>query len=442
MVRSIGKTISDLFHQKDYLSLLGLIALIVLVLGLPFSFGLSAILTGSLACIAIVNFKKIIENYNDGFFKGYILHPLVVLLLFATTLYSNFQAGFKLAYLLNGFLIFPIIILSFAHFLKNVYKEILLLLIVSITLSSIITMIISFLPAETIIGFDFRMEYVKNTSAFGMYTPFMRRTQFSNYISISIILSAFLFYINYYRKFMGVLILWLIFFAFILGGRDSQLGLFFSLVLLFVFLVVPRIYKKFIARIGKPGAISLVIICGLLFLLSPLIAYKTIPPFTERFDQTRWELHTLKTGEYVNWDYEYFTTLSRFVSWKHNWDIIKEQPVLGAGVGDFGSNMQKKYDNDDFNIPKDYHNFYLFLWGSGGIAILLIFLIDIYIWVRFLLRNKRDISFFGIAFLICYLTIFAFDSTILAQMDNIFYHFIFCLIPIISIAETRKISGE
>jgi O-antigen ligase len=104
--------------------------------------------------------------------------------------------------------------------------------------------------------------------------------------------------------------------------------------------------------------------------------------------------------------------------------------------------MQKKYDNDDFNIPKDYHNFYLFLWGSGGIAILLIFLIDIYIWVRFLLRNKRDISFFGIAFLICYLTIFAFDSTILAQMDNIFYHFVFCLIPIISIAETRKISGE
>ena len=438
MLKSLGKTIFSLFEQKDYLSLLALVVFIVLVLGLPFSFGLSAIMTGSLAAIAVVNFKKIIANYKEGFFKAYILHPIVVLLLFATTLYSDFQEGFKLAYRLNGFLIFPIIILSFAHFLKHVYKELLLLLIASITLSSIITLIINFLPAEMIIGFDFRFEYVENSSAFGMYSPFMRRTQFSNYVAISTLLSALLFYFNYYRKLMVIIFSWLIFFTFILGGRDAQLGLFFGLLILFVFIIVPIAYNKFKSSFGKSGARSIIVFLFIFFFLSPFIAYKVIPPFTKRVDQTRWELHTLKTGEYINFEYEHFTTLSRFVSWKNHWAVIKEHPVLGTGIGDFSSTLFEKYENDAFNFPKYYHNFYLFLWGSGGLLVLFVFLIDIAIWLRSLFHQQFKIFMFGAAYMACYLIILIFDSSILAQMDNILYHFIFCLIPIISIAEKEK----
>ncbi len=437
MIETLKVSIYDLKERKDYFSLIGLFLFLSLVVVLPFSFRLSALFTTSLICFSIFNFKNLVKNYKNGFLKGYTLHAFVVLFLLATLLYSNLQKGFDLAYLLNGFLIFPIIVLSFAHVLKNIYKVLLMLVVVSVSIAGLATLVINLLPPDLVSGLHTFTEFKDVSSAFGIHTPFMRRTQFSNFISTSVLISIFLFSINYYRRSQVLIIIWLLVFSFILGGRGAMLGMFGGLICITFFWIFPQIRRTIKPKYGNWGVAGIIMLFCLILFLLPIIAYKTIPPFTKRIDQTKWELSTLENDVYLKFDHKHFTTLSRFVSWQHHLEIIKEHPILGTGIGDYEAVLFGKYMNDRFEFPMDYHNMYMFFWGAAGIIALLLFLIDIAYWLRFLFRGKSKALILGVSFISCYLIIFIFDSTILAQMDNIFYHFIFCLIPIISISENE-----
>ena len=105
----------------------------------------------------------------------------------------------------------------------------------------------------------------------------------------------------------------------------------------------------------------------------------------------KWELKTYSDNSFTKYPYQHHTTLRRIFSWKNTWEIIKQHPVFGVGVGDYKDEMQAMYDKDGLDLSVNTHNQFLHIWAGTGIAGLLLFLFILFHWFRDIVLRKNNL---------------------------------------------------
>lgn len=181
-------------------------------------------------------------------------------------------------------------------------------------------------------------------------------------------------------------------------------------VLLFVFLHVLSIRSGLVALYGGTfvlGTIYLIkkkkILLLSLFILSlfaiPFIAYNTISSFYNKVHYTMYDLKMHKEGRGEN-----YSDSERLLSIKTGLRLIKENPVLGTGIGDLEEQVKSIYlDEYKKTIVKLPHN--QFVLSTAGMGVLLGFIYTLCFIIPLLYKeNYSDLfllSFFIALTLLC-----------------------------------------
>ncbi len=112
------------------------------------------------------------------------------------------------------------------------------------------------------------------------------------------------------------------------------------------------------------------VLVGLGFTMS----YHYLPSFTKKVDYTRWDMNRLISGNITD-----YSDAERVVSLRAGWQLVKENPIMGTGLGDLRDEMEIKYkDLFDLDLRKRPHNQYMTFWAGAGTVGLLIFLLGFY----------------------------------------------------------------
>src|SRR6478735_979027 len=347
---------------------------------------------------------------------------------------EDLKTGYKILKHQHRFLVIPLLFLAHARLLQENFKKFTLAFILSTAFACAFTVLLYFLPEATVrtlanstkLFIDYPHNI--NRTAFGLYTPFIDRIQFSSLTAVAIISSIFLILKNYQRKVLFLALPLLFYTMLILGGRGAQLALFVSFLVYAVAIGVNLLLPKLALRIGNWPARLLLIGFGLLvFAGLPYASFKTMKPVQERFYQTEWEIKLLDNQEYKNFDYEHFTTLRRIVSMKNMWEVVKQNPILGVGTGDYKTEVEKVYAKNSPEFEVNNHSQYLLFWAMTGIFGLFIFLAVLLNWL-FSLRQNRQLYFYGLTFLVFYLVNMLPDSVLATQVDSMVFCTFLCLI--------------
>lgn len=96
----------------------------------------------------------------------------------------------------------------------------------------------------------------------------------------------------------------------------------------------------------------------------PFIAFKTIEPFRKKINYMFWDLAQFKKGKGQN-----YSDSERLMSYDISFDLIKESPYVGHGIGDLRPIMTEKHkakygQKDKYIYP---HNQYLYILTCLGI---------------------------------------------------------------------------
>lgn len=282
---------------------------------------------------------------------------------------------------------------------KNIYKY-----IGSFLLAICLTEILSFLVWFEII------EPFKNAS---VYNP----TPFMSHITYNVIL-AFAIYIVIHRLIIirdlgKIQIFFYSFFAsamsfnmFITGGRAGQVAFFVMLgVLIFQFFSFSKI---------KAILITLFLIPILFF-----SAYQISPIFSERVDSGFKDVTNYSENKWSSVGYRMTFAI-------YSWEIIKKNPFLGVGTGDFPQEYKKinMAKTPHMNNATNPHNMYILVTAQLGVLGLISFLSIFYFqFQKAFNSNNRLLRDFGFAMPIMFLVIMLSDSYLLGHFTTLIYIF-------------------
>ncbi|MFK7970437.1 MAG: O-antigen ligase family protein [Bacteroidia bacterium] len=126
------------------------------------------------------------------------------------------------------------------------------------------------------------------------------------------------------------------------------------------------------------GLGSVALIC-----LLPVIAFYTVPTFKTRVEVTRWDFQQYVAMEKAQegGDFSDLTVGLRFVAWKASYNIWKEQPVMGTGLGDMDQALLDEYARSgviakESQLLTSSHNEYMeYLGGTGVVGLLWLLLV-------------------------------------------------------------------
>jgi O-antigen ligase len=340
---------------------------------------------------------------------------------------ENFGNGWKILKHQHRFLIIPLLFLAHARLLQENFRKLVLAFVFSATLACLFVLALYLMPEETVRNLanstKLMLPYPKmvDRTAFGLYTPFIDRIQFSSLTAVAIISSLYLILTGYFRKALFIALPLLFFTMLILGGRGAQLAMFVALLVYAIAIGVSFLGPKLQRYWGKIGAASFLVTAGLfLFAVLPYLAFQNLRPIQNRFNQSRWELGLIESGEYKNYDYKHFTTLRRIVSVKNMWEVVQQNPVIGVGTGDYHLEITAAYQRNNPEMEVNTHSQYLLFWAMTGIIGLLIFLGVLAYWL-FSLRGHGQLYFYGLAILIFYLVNMLPDSVLFTQVDSMVF---------------------
>ena len=102
------------------------------------------------------------------------------------------------------------------------------------------------------------------------------------------------------------------------------------------------------------------------------------------------------------------------------WEVVKQNPVFGAGTGDYHPEIKAVYLKNNPEMEVNSHSQYLLFWGMTGLVGLLIFLAVLAYWI-FELRFSGPLYFYGLAFLVFYLVNMLPDSVLFTQVDSMVF---------------------
>jgi O-antigen ligase len=317
----------------------------------------------------------------------------------------------------------PFIILLNRSLISTHSKRFTGVLIAAICLSWLATFVMHFLPEDLVRQMtsnkNLFLPYADgNRELFGMYSPFITRIQQSNFLGIGVIFSLFSF--GRYQKPIYIITgFWCLAGLVFLGGRGGQVGFFIAIA---VFSTLISIH------FGKSVFQKLALGVGALLLLG-LAGYMMVfhmEPVKSRYAQHRYEMEMFRSGEYRQADYYHFTSLRRFVSWENSKQLIRQQPIIGTGIGDYQAAYKQQYDLGAIDLPLNNHSQYLQVAGAAGIAGLALWLICLSLWFG-LVFSKNTHYLYRISAISCmvlYIVAMIPDALLLKQVDSVHFSFL------------------
>ncbi|HSI91313.1 MAG TPA: O-antigen ligase family protein [Adhaeribacter sp.] len=324
----------------------------------------------------------------------------------------------------HRYLVIPLIFLANAPLLQKHFRQYLLSYILATTAAGLFVVLLYFLPEDLVRNLANSTKLMRpyptmaDRTAFGLYSPFIDRLQFSSLTAIAILSSFYLIATGYSRRLLLAALPILFYTMLILGGRSAQLALFAALAVYALAIGLGYLAPKLKERRGTVAATLILTSAGLvIFGLLPYLSFKLLEPVQNRLNQTTWEIEQLQSGNYKQYDYEHFTTFRRLVSVKNMWEVVQQAPLLGIGTGDYHPEIKKVYAQNNPEMEVNSHSQYLMYWAMTGLWGLVLFLGILFYWVNSLRRN-RQLYFFGLAFLVFYLVNMLPDSVLYTQVDS------------------------
>jgi O-antigen ligase len=334
---------------------------------------------------------------------------------------DNQQAGIRFLQLRTPLLIFPLSI-GLMQMTKEQRDKILLGSAIIITVACLVSLLFAF------------TRYLYTNDPAWLYNDYVSWLigQQSIYtallVNISIYVFAyFLFYsglTRWYKFWLATGIFLLFIINYLLASRNMMLILYIStLSFSFYFFLTKKKYLQ-----GAGLLLGMIIAILLVFLFFP----KTINRFKElAFTQFNFQSQAKEShyaGELTpdQWNGANF----RLAAWQCGWQLFKEHPLTGVGLGDKKDELFKVYQQKQFhfaiNTQKNVHNNYLDILISTGITGLLLFLAGWLLLPLIAFARKKD----GLALLIlltfalAMLTENYFDRSIGAMLFGFFITFL------------------
>ena len=420
----------------------------LLLISLPFSKALASIAFVGLILISIWIFyrKKNLPIRKNGLL---ILPIFIFLSLFISLFYSDdWHSGLKVLSSQFDFIAIPFIFLAGQLLIKKRFVAYCKMFIYATSVASLITFILFWLPETLMIeittAISLLKDYVVHEKrwAFGAYSPFIDRLQFSYLLAIAFFLQLWLLFTKYPKtkkndihlnrlELSRYLILFLLLATLlVLGARGAQMSFLVGLIVWIIaayFYFLHPILEKKINRFFSYG----LLVGSLLFftIIAPYLAYKNIPAVQMRYNQLVWELQTFRDGTFKNYNYTHFTSLRRLFSWKNNWQLIKKQALTGVGIGDYKKEMLREYERDNLGFPVNTQSQFLYYWASAGLfalACLLALLVGGL--MCFLKQKDYWLKALAITFFCFYFLVFLMDAPLNFQVGGMSFLVLYSLL--------------
>ncbi len=308
-------------------------------------------------------------------------------------------------------------LLSIFPILTSLKPEYILKLLNAFLAGMAVSMILSY-------GIYFQWWQIDEVTA-GSLSPFMYHVFYSIFLSFSALVALSLSFNSKYRAlylilsglFVGVLFLGI--------GRTGQV---IFVVGLFI-LILQNFRSKM--RLSTIFIISI----SLLFLM----LYQFNSTFKNRVSLIKSDIvHMVEHDEYCN------SLGGRVITWKISYDIVKEHPIIGMGVGDHIEYLKEKMDSSDKfstcsikGMISYFHGQYIEIVSQIGILGLILFLSIFYFLFKVELRD-RGINNIKIILLVTFLLAFIVDVPFRKQFSLA----LFALISGIIIREKSVENGK
>jgi O-antigen ligase len=413
----------------------------LLLIGLPFSKAVASIAFSLLLVFSLFYFfqKKQIQTLRDNqliFLPSLLFFSLLISQFYAT----DFQKGFKILLSQIDFIALPFIFFANRQLIIKKLPSYLNVFITATSIAAGITFFFFLLPSEMAKNLAQTIPLLKDyiihekQLAFGVYSPFTERLQFSYILVMALLFQIYLLFKAastkttsiYAMIHVAILLITLI----ILGARGAQIA-FLMAAAIWIGGYFLSFLHPFLSKNKTPFFSYLLLgigLCCFLFFV-PLLAYKKVPAVKQRYDQMKWELGTFQDGTYKNHDYTHFTSIRRLLSWKNSWSLIKEHPFLGTGIGDYQLEMEKAYSQDGLGFPVNTQSQFLYYWAATGLLGLGSFL-SVFAFLIFASFKKIGIAnrLLFASFAVFYFIVFLFDAPLNFQVGNmtflVFYGFL------------------
>ena len=197
---------------------------------------------------------------------------------------------------------------------------------------------------------------------------------------------------------------------FITGGRAGQV-MYFAMLVILVFQYYPK------------NAFKAFLISSIVVATTSSIFYVNSKIFSDRVDSAVTEL-----SDYKN--HIHSSTGMRISSAINSWSIIKENPVIGVGTGDYKNEFMKASINinlklEDKLVIHNPHNMYVLILVQFGLLGLAAMLYMFYAQIKMAANSHEDfVRKIGIALPLLYLLIMLSDSYLMVHMTGLLFAFI------------------
>jgi O-antigen ligase len=236
--------------------------------------------------------------------------------------------------------------------------------------------------------------------AFGLQSIFSRMNiaeaimhpgYYSNYFALGILFCTFELLNNMNHSFKAGYILLIVLFSIILTLLASKTALIFIFIFaVYIFWRSSSFIKNNLLRLSF--FVGICLLFGIIFCMLPPIKNRII----ETYQQSNVEI---KQPDFSN------STISRRAAWNLEWQLIKDNPMVGYGTGSANLLLLEKFKEKKYaSLIKNNmhtHNQFFHTWidlGLGGIILLMSFLI-ICIRQFFIQNEEMGIWFSGLVFI-------------------------------------------
>lgn len=362
-----------------------------------------------------------IYNQNKFFNFSILFHPTIVLflLLGISILWStDVTESLKNLKSYLPFLLFPIAFYYISKTDNSTLERGVKYLIYSLLFAYLVTIVWNLFPIPTANYLsNHLLEHIvkpftnSNKFLFGWYVPFMERIHFANLLSLSGLAAIFIF-LKRKRWYFIVMALVLLSAPFLLGARAAMIGIAgFS----------PFIFIYIFSQYSKKTRLLIVLFTIILINIS---AYLFYPSIKSRYQQTKYELESIQSNQLQEKDFVHFATFTRFASWKIAWDMFKEKPILGYGIGNYLELYENKYHQEYEDLPMAYHSQFLYFLGVFGVIGLTLFFLSYLFYGVTLIGILPKIYF--LCFSIYTFCIWFFDTGLLQKKEMMAFTLFLC----------------
>ena len=197
---------------------------------------------------------------------------------------------------------------------------------------------------------------------------------------------------------------------FITGGRAGQV-MYFAMLVMLAFQYFPK------------NAFKAFLISTFVLLITFSIFYSNSKIFSDRVDSAVTEL-----SDYKN--HTHSSTGIRISSAINSWSIIKENPIIGVGTGDYKNEFIKASIKNKFGLENTLmihnpHNMYVLILVQFGLLGLLALLYMFYTQIKIAKNsNEEFVRKTGVALPLLYLLIMLSDSYLMVHMTGLLFIFL------------------